>query len=176
MRVTTTCGPAATAGPLAFRYAVRDGQVGWRLLTLCPLTAGDGFDAILLDRGVVASLGGLMAPQPVRVPPPVAVIGILRAPGAGSRLDQPPRTSSDGVITVQALDGVALKTLSASARRPAPYFLAVERETPAPPGLIPAALPQDIPNNHLVYALTWFGLAGALVWIYLALAMKRLRT
>ena len=39
-------------------------------------------------------------------------------------------------------------------------IVAVERETPVPPGLVPAALPQDIPNNHLVYALTWFGLAG----------------
>ncbi len=176
MRVTTACGPAAGASPLAYRYAVRDGQIGWRLLTLCSLADGGPYDAILLDRGLVASLGGLMAPQPVRFPPPGQVVGILRTPGAGSRLDQPARTSRDGVTTVQALDKAALRSLSAGARRPAPYFLAVERETPAPPGLIPAALPQDIPNNHLVYALTWFGLAGVLVWIYLALALKRLRT
>ena len=57
---------------------------------------------------------------------------------------------------------------------PAPYLLAVEAETPAPPGITPAALPQDIPNNHFVYALTWFALAGILAWFYVALVWRRL--
>jgi surfeit locus 1 family protein len=176
-RVDTACGPPRGAAPLAFRYAVRDGQVAWRLLTLCPLAAGP-YDSILLDRGLVTALGGLMAPQPVSFAPPGDVVGVLRSPGAGSSLDQGVKRGSDGVATVQALDKAAIKSLAASAggARPAPYFLAVERETPVPPGLVPAALPQDIPNNHLVYALTWFGMAGVLVWIYLALVLKRLRS
>jgi surfeit locus 1 family protein len=58
---------------------------------------------------------------------------------------------------------------------PAPYFLAVESETPAVPGVTPAALPQDIPNNHFVYTLTWFGLAGVLVWTWAAYVWRRMR-
>jgi cytochrome oxidase assembly protein ShyY1 len=41
--------------------------------------------------------------------------------------------------------------------------------------LTPAALPQDIPNHHFVYALTWFGLAGVLVWMWAAYAWRRMR-
>jgi len=50
----------------------------------------------------------------------------------------------------------------------------VESEIPAVSGLVPAALPQDIPNNHLVYALTWFALGGVLVCIYGAMLVRRL--
>jgi surfeit locus 1 family protein len=31
-----------------------------------------------------------------------------------------------------------------------------------------APLPSDIPNNHLQYAITWFGLALALAGVYAA--------
>jgi surfeit locus 1 family protein len=51
----------------------------------------------------------------------------------------------------------------------------VESERAAPQGVVPAALPQDIPNNHFVYALTWFALAGILAWFYGALLLRRLR-
>jgi cytochrome oxidase assembly protein ShyY1 len=37
----------------------------------------------------------------------------------------------------------------------------------------PAALPQDIPNNHFVYALTWLGLAGVLAWIWAGYVISR---
>jgi surfeit locus 1 family protein len=60
--------------------------------------------------------------------------------------------------------------------RPAPYVLAVEGETPPLPGVTPQALPQDIPNNHLVYALTWFALAVILAWFYGAMLIRRLRS
>ena len=33
---------------------------------------------------------------------------------------------------------------------------------------------KDIPNNHFVYALTWFALAGILAWFYGALLLRRL--
>ena len=33
----------------------------------------------------------------------------------------------------------------------------------------------DLPNRHLEYALTWYGLAGTLIAVYLAFAVGRLR-
>ena len=38
-----------------------------------------------------------------------------------------------------------------------------------------SALPQPV-NNHLSYALTWFGLAGSLIAVFVAWSMKRLRS
>ena len=46
---------------------------------------------------------------------------------------------------------------------------------------VPGGLPQggetvlDIPNNHLSYALTWFGLALGLAGVFAAYAARRLR-
>ena len=77
----------------------------------------------------------------------------------------------------RVVDRAALTSLArdAGVSRPAPYLLATESEIPAVAGVVPAALPQDIPNNHLVYALTWFALAGVMAWFYVALLLRRLR-
>lgn len=55
----------------------------------------------------------------------------------------------------------------------APYTLVAM----GPPGGLPAAataLPRP-PNNHLVYALTWFGLSAALVAVFIVYARQTLR-
>ena len=73
------------------------------------------------------------------------------------------------------VDADALASIAGASQiaRPAPYMLAVEAESPPLAGVLPAPLPQDIPNNHLGYALTWFGLAIALVWIWAARVFGR---
>jgi surfeit locus 1 family protein len=40
---------------------------------------------------------------------------------------------------------------------------------------VPAPVPPDIPNRHLEYALTWFGLAAALIGVYAAMLLRRRR-
>ena len=50
-----------------------------------------------------------------------------------------------------------------------------EQETPAVAGITPAPLPVEISNRHLEYALTWFGLAVTLLFIYAAMLWRRLR-
>ena len=76
-------------------------------------------------------------------------------------------------MVLQAVDGAALALVAGHPA--APYYLAVESERPAPTGLTPAPLPQDIPNNHFAYALTWFALAGVLVWMWAGLVIGRMR-
>jgi surfeit locus 1 family protein len=47
---------------------------------------------------------------------------------------------------------------------PAPFFLAVETSN----GLANGSAKPVLTNNHLTYAFTWFGLAAALIGVYLA--------
>src|SRR5215831_18086651 len=55
----------------------------------------------------------------------------------------------------------------------APFF--VDQEAPLPPGGLPRVgkLAPNLPNNHLQYALTWYGLALVLVVIFPIWAVSR---
>ena len=53
--------------------------------------------------------------------------------------------------------------------------MAETSSNPEWPALIPEPLPLDIPNRHLEYALTWFGLAAALAAVYAALVRRRMK-
>ena len=57
----------------------------------------------------------------------------------------------------------------------APFYVA--QEAPLPPGGLPRPGPIKVrlPNNHLGYAITWFGLALALAGVYLAFFIGRRR-
>jgi surfeit locus 1 family protein len=60
------------------------------------------------------------------------------------------------------------------APRPAPFVLMAETASnPDWQSLIPAPIPADIPNRHLEYALTWYGLAAALLGVYAAMLFRR---
>jgi surfeit locus 1 family protein len=169
MRVRAACLEPATPSPTVFRYALRGGQIGWRVIGVCHL--GDGpFDGILVDRGLAERFAGAMAPTGARFAEPGVVSGLLRRVGPRSLLDSPPQDGAAGVTVLRNLDLQGLERIArrAGLRAPAPYLLASESEQPAPAGLRPAPLPSEIPNNHFAYALTWFGLAGALACIYAA--------
>ena len=174
-RVIVTCASPSGPTPDAYRYAVPDGQVGWRLLSACRLQGGL-FDGIVLDRGVVSRLTGSMAPTLGSYARPGVVIGVLRRPGAKPWLGAAETAAVSGARVFRVLDAAALLRIAGESglRRPAPYVLAVESEAPALQGVVPAALPQDIPNNHLVYALTWFALAAVMTWFYGAMLIRRL--
>ncbi len=173
-RAAVRCEPSATLRRDAYRYAVPDGQVGWRLVSACHLLLGR-FDGILLDRGVVTRFTGAMAPTSASFPDPAVAIGVLRRPGGKPWLGPAETSPVPGARVFRVLDAAALSAIAADngLSRPAPYLLAVESEIPGPPGVVPAALPQDIPNNHLVYALTWFALAAVMVSFYGAMLFRR---
>jgi surfeit locus 1 family protein len=174
-RVSADCVPAAGPAHDAYRYALRGGEVAWRLVSLCRLR-GQPFDGVLLDRGLVTAFTGAMAPSVATIPGAAGVVGVLRAPGGKPILGPAETTPSGGVRVYRVLDRAALRDLAADngVARAAPYILAVETERPAPAGLSPAPLPETIPNNHLVYALTWFALAAILACVYGAMLIRRL--
>lgn len=174
-RVSADCTAPSVPSPMVFRYALRAGQIGWRVMTMCHLKDAP-FDGVLLDRGLASRLAGAMTPAAARFGEPVAVRGILRGVGAPSPMDRARPEIRDGVTVLRVLDAGALGAIArlSGVSYPAPDVLAVEAERPAPVGVVPAALPSDIPNNHFVYALTWFALAGILAWFYLAMVWRRL--
>jgi surfeit locus 1 family protein len=127
-----------------------------------------GADPVLVDRGWVPTSG----PAPIDWPrPPVTVDGYARAP------DRP------GLFTPQA-DPVARRfyALDPSAigaalglRRIEPFTLVALGPTVPGRYPIPAQHLPRPPNNHLQYALTWYGLAGSLVVVFVAWCRKVLR-
>ena len=63
------------------------------------------------------------------------------------------------------------------APRPAPVMLLAETSSnPEFAALVPSPIPAAISNRHMEYALTWFGLAAALIGVYGALLRKHFRS
>jgi surfeit locus 1 family protein len=58
---------------------------------------------------------------------------------------------------------------------PAPFY--IEQESPVPPGGLPkpGKLIVSLPDDHLQYAITWFGLALGLAGVYMTWLVGRLR-
>ena len=103
---------------------------------------------------------------------------MLREVGAKPLVDSATPEQQGAVTVLRLIDHYTLTAVTArwGLARAAPLLLAVERSSRRRTALCPAALPQDIPNNHLVYAATWFALAGILAWFYVALLWRRLRS
>lgn len=169
-RVELDCAGLATAHYVEM-HAVRDGDAGSRLISACAVQAGP-YRSVLVDRGFVADTISARPPV-VASTAPLHVVGVLRSSERRSFVAAPDDVARGRFYTRDA--GLMAKALGAAA--PAPLFLNAETPTnPEWPALIPAPLPTDIPNNHLQYALTWFGLAVALVGVYAAMLLRWLKT
>ena len=170
VRASTAC-PDLERRPTLRLFAVREGGPGYRLIAACPL-AGGPYSTILVDRGFIPIEQAAKAMQPGREALPGPVIGVLR------KGDKPTFVTPANRIAENlwyARDPAAMaKALRVAA--PAPVFLMLEQPAPAAGiGPIPAPIPADIPNRHLEYAFTWFGLAGALVGVYAATLFRSRR-
>jgi surfeit locus 1 family protein len=164
-RVRATCPGLATAAFLEL-YSVRDGQAGSRLISACRVDSAR-YRTVLVDRGFVGDT--ISARPPVDAgQAAVAVTGVLRVPEPGNAFSAPNRPERWYVRDVAAM-AAALK-----APEPAPLFLMAETSSnPEWKALVPAPIPADIPNRHLEYALTWYGLAAALLGVYAAMLLRR---
>lgn len=158
-------------------FAVRHGRMGAHLLT--PLEREGGRrPALLVDRGWVPLAPDGAAPDPAagiaRPEGEVTVIGYAR-PGQAREWVSP--TDDPARRRFFVFDPV---TIGAALGLPAvePFGLVALAEGDAPargPFPVPAtALPRPT-NPHLGYAITWYGLALALVLVFLAWARRRLK-
>jgi surfeit locus 1 family protein len=165
-RVVVRC-PGLASAPFLELYALKDGQAGSRLISACRAPS-QAYRTILVDRGFVAdTISARPAVDPAD-PAPVEVTGVLRKPDARNRFappNRPQRWFSRDIPAMAAALG---------APSPAPVFLFAETSTnPLWKALVPAAVPAEISNRHLEYALTWYGLAAALLGVYAAMLLKR---
>lgn len=169
VRVGVVC-PGLSTAPFLELYAIRDGQAGSRLISACA-TGEPSHPTVLVDRGfIVDTVSARPAVDPAdRVP--VVVTGVLRLPDKPNLFT----VRNDPAAGRWFSRDVAAMAKALKAPAPAaPAFLMAETATnPELASLVPAPVPADIPNRHLEYALTWFGLAAALVGVYAALLFSR---
>lgn len=153
-----------TAGS-AFRPDVRG--AGYWVLAPARLAGGS---IVIINRGFVplekkaAAGGGL--PHGL-----VDIVGVMRWPEKTGSFT--PAADVKGNVWY-ARD---TKAIAAAKRWPdhAPFY--VEMESPAPPGGLPkpGKLVVNLPDNHLQYAITWFGIALVLTGFYVAFLVRRRR-
>jgi surfeit locus 1 family protein len=144
------------------------GQVGHHVLT--PLLRPDG-SALLVDRGwVPADQAHPAARREGQVGGPVSITGIARYRGdhtanwftPANEPEQGMWFSYDLPALEQALGLTLLPVVVEADNRPNPGGLPVG-------GLTRIALT----NNHLQYAITWYGLALTLVAVYVSFSLRR---
>jgi len=165
-RVKVTC-PGLARAPFLELYSLRDGQAGSRLISACRVDSLK-YRTVLVDRGFVVDTVSARPAVDAAATAPVELVGVLRKPEPGNSFSPPNKPDRWFTRDIAAM-AAALK-----APNPAPLTLMAETATnPEWTALVPAPIPADIPNRHLEYALTWYGLAAALLGVYAAMLFRR---
>jgi surfeit locus 1 family protein len=147
--------------------SLHEGSGGPGYWVFTPARLADG-SVILVNRGFVPE--GRQDPNSRRegqIEGSVEIVGALRWPDPGSMFtpkDDPGRNLwfTRDPVTIGAAKALATP----------PFY--VEQEAPMPPGRLPLVgrLRPNLPNNHLGYALTWFGLAAGLLAVFAVWALR----
>jgi surfeit locus 1 family protein len=167
-RVRVTCPGLAKAAYLEL-YGLKDGRAGSRLISACAV-ASRRYRTVLVDRGFVADVISARPPVDGADTAPFELVGVLRTPDKATFMT-PKNNPTTGRWFSRDIPAMAR---SLGAPSPAPAFLFAETSSnPEWKALEPAPLPSEIPNRHLEYALTWFGLAAALAGVYAAVLVRR---
>lgn len=164
-KVALSCAGLASA-PFIELQSIHEGQPGVRLISACSI--GGSGPTLLVDRGFVPDV--VSARPPVAASDePVDVVAEVRATPRPGRLAVPPQAgrfyARDNPAMAEAL-GVQGKVSSWT-------LFALNSSNPDWAALQPSAPPAAFTNNHLGYAITWFGLALVLLGFYVALLRRR---
>jgi surfeit locus 1 family protein len=130
-----------------------------------------GGSIVLVDRGFVPMERMNPASRGEGTPHgSIDIVGVMRWPetrGLFTPADEP----QNNVWYLRDSTAIATAKKWATA---APFY--IEQESPVPPGALPlpGKLQVELPNNHLQYALTWFGLALGLAGVYVVWLSHRI--
>ncbi|MDP3657636.1 MAG: SURF1 family protein [Brevundimonas sp.] len=158
--------PGLASAPFVELQSIKEGQAGVRLISACR-HPGYG-QTVLVDRGFVADTVSARPPVAVSDEPVQLVAEVRATPAPG-----PMALAPEG-RRFFARDNVAMARVLGVEGPTAPWTLfALTSSNPEWQALRPSAPPAAFSNNHLGYALTWFGLALALVGFYIALLRRK---
>lgn len=165
VRISGTWLPQSTATVRVVMPAAQPGErklggFGRYLVTAMRL---DGGGVVLVNRGFVPEDRFAAAPAPTGR---AELTGILRKPEAPNAFTPPANPAERDFHVRDAPTIAAALNLEA-----APFLIEAERAGDAltpPVGTDITELIARVPNNHLQYAFTWFGLAAALAGVFIA--------
>ncbi|WP_428151730.1 SURF1 family protein [Brevundimonas sp.] len=163
-KALVVCRGLPTA-PYVELQSIHDGQPGSRLISTC---VPEGMnETFLVDRGFLAD-SILARPRVLPSTLPLAmVVELRRSPPPGGMTPAPENGRFYG------RDNAAIAA-QLGARSPSEFTLfAVTSPNPELGALVASAPPAAFSNNHFGYALTWYGLALALVGFYVAVLFRR---
>ena len=145
---------------------------GWHVYA--PLAVAGG-PVVIVNRGFVPDARRDPAARPdPQAAADVVLVGLLRQPEVKATFT-PDNAPERNIWYWRDLDAMA-RLMQLDRTVVAPFFLDAEKGTPAGPlGPQGGVTRLDIPNTHLQYAVTWFGLAATLVGVYTAFAWGRLQ-
>jgi surfeit locus 1 family protein len=166
IKLTATFDNADEALVFAAASAFRPDVTSPGCWVFTPARLADG-SIVLINRGFVPDARRDPKSRPQgQIAEPIEITGALRWPDERHWF-----TPADDVLHnlwftrdpagIAAAKGLAAKTVAV-----APFY--VEQEAPTPPGGLPqpGKLVVVLPDNHLQYALTWYGLAAVLAAVF----------
>ncbi len=163
-KVAVDCPGLATAAFVELQ-TIHDGEPGVRLISAC--RPNDFPAEFLIDRGFVAATISARPPVAASAAPFRVVAELRETPPPG-----PMALAEDkGRFFARDNPGMA-RALGVAEPDPNTLF-ALTSSNPEWQALQPSAPPAAFSNNHLGYALTWFGLALAVVGFYIALLRRK---
>lgn len=162
-KVVVDC-PGLAAAPWVELRTIEGGEPGLRLVSACR-AAGRTW---LVDRGFVLETISSRPPVAASEAPTRITAEIRTAPPPGAMT--PP---AEGRMFYGRDNAAMARVLGVEGPVEARTLYALTSSNPGWLALKPSAPPAAFSNNHLGYALTWFGLAGALAAVYVALLRRR---
>lgn len=154
-------------------FSVLKGESGWHVIT--PLQTPDGH-IVMADRGFVPM--HLKAPEmrsSGQVEGMQSLVGLARAPGVKTYFTPDNNVKANEWYWRDLSSMAAGVPESSSDRQLVPFFIELE-QSPVPGGWPKGGVTRvELPNKHLQYAGTWFGLAGVLLVVYGVFVLGRIR-
>lgn len=151
-------------------YQIEQGRPGWHVLT--PLVLADG-RRLIVNRGYVPLDRKDPASRPeTRVAGPVVITGLVRGPQRVGPF-APENAPDKNEWFWRDVPGLAASLPDGGTVLP----FVIDAEAGGDPGDLPidGTTIVDLPNNHLGYLLTWYGLAVTLVLVYIPFVRRRIR-
>ena len=167
-RVILDC-PGLNAAPYIELQSIHGGDAGMRLISPC---RPQGVEAtFLIDRGFVADEISARPPVDPTATGPIRITAVMREAPAPNWMSPPPQ---NGRFFARDPEAMA-EALNIDGAVDARVLFAETSTNPEWAALRPAVPPAAFANNHLGYAITWFGLAAALMVFYGLMLKRRLR-